>query len=81
MDNQDNQIGKGRVAAKKTSVKKRDLSEFSVRLSGAGGEVSCAWIDKSQKFCDISELINFIEEQCDIVWYPQPQRKLRGWDV
>ena len=65
-----------------TQVKKKGLSEFSVKLDkqGAGGEISCVWTDKTQKFSDINELFRFIEEQCDEVWYPQSQRKLRGWE-
>ncbi|MCL1858671.1 MAG: hypothetical protein FWF92_05500 [Oscillospiraceae bacterium] len=63
-----------------TQTEKKGLSEFTVNMQGVGGEVSCVWTDKTQKFSDISELFKFIEEQCDIVWYPQSQRKLRGWD-
>ena len=70
------------VKRRVTQVKKSGLSEFSVRLdkNTACGEISCVWTDKTQKFSDINELFRFIEEQCDAVWYPQPQRKLRGWD-
>jgi hypothetical protein len=74
------------VAVKKTQVKKRGLSEFTVKIKSdggviTGGEVSCVWINKTRKFNDVNELIKFIEEQCDIVWYPQAQRKLRDWSV
>ena len=66
---------------KKTWVKKRGLSEFLIKIkSDSGGEISCAWTDKTQKFSDMAEVIKFIEEQCDEVWYPQSQRKLRGWE-
>ena len=66
-----------------TQVKKTGLSEFSVKLNehGAGGEISCVWTDNTRKFNDINELFKFIEEQCDAVWYPQSQRKLRNWEL
>ena len=65
-----------------TQVKKAGLSQFTVKMKTheASGEVSCVWTDKTQKFSDINELFRFIEEQCDEVWYPQSQRKLRGWE-
>ena len=82
----DNRESKGRAAARKTQVKKRKLSEFTIKLKSVdgvctGGEVSCMWDDTTREFCDVNELMRFIEEQCDAVWYPQPQRKLRSWDV
>ena len=84
--NEVNEINGGKqFAAKKTWIKKRGLSEFTVRIQSSGGEVtggevSCVWTDKTEKFSDINEVLAFIEEQCDAVWYPQSQRKLRGWD-
>ncbi|MCL2814510.1 MAG: hypothetical protein FWD23_07910 [Oscillospiraceae bacterium] len=82
----DDKKSPGRAAAKKTRVQKRNLSEFTIKLRGAGkvfagGEICCAWNGTAKKFCDVNELMRFIEEQCDAVWYPQPQRKLRGWDI
>ena len=76
----------GRAAAKKTRVQKRNLSEFTIKLQSAGkvltgGEVCCSWDGVTKKFRDVNELMKFIEQQCDAVWYPQPQRKLRGWDM
>ena len=75
---------KGRAAARKTRVQKRNLSEFAIKLHCVGGvldggEVSCLWDGVARKFCDVNELMRFIEQRCDFVWYPQPQRKLRGW--
>ena len=80
----ENQANKGHIAIKKTQVKKRGLSEFKIKLKSSGGalvggEVSCTWSGHSQTFCDANELMRFIESQCDGVWYPQSQRKLRGW--
>ena len=80
----DNRENKGRAAARKTPVKKRKLSEFTIKLQSVGGvctggEISCMWDDTTRKFCDVNELMRFIEERCDAVWYPQPQRKLRSW--
>ena len=87
MDNQDtqeNQENRGRTAAKMTQVKKRHLSEFKITLRSAGGtlvggEAVCIWNGDARKFGDVNELMKFIEERCDAVWYPQSQRKLRGW--
>ena len=82
----DDQKTGGRAAARKTRVQKRNLSEFTIKLQSdggalAGGWVSCAWDGgAARKFRDVNELMRFIEEQCDAVWYPQAQRKLRGWD-
>ena len=66
-----------------TQVKKRGLSEFSVKMgkNQPGGEVTCVWSGETRKFNDINELFAFIEKQCDAVWYPQSQRKLRDWNV
>jgi len=86
-ENQDNRENAGpRILGKKTRVQKRGLSQFTIKIQSAGGvftggEISCVWTDKTQKFNDIGELIRFIEEQCDNVWYPQAQRKLRDWDT
>lgn len=76
----------GSAAARKTQVKKRNLSEFAIKLQSAGGvfaggEIRCVWNGVTRKFCDANELLRFIEQQCDDLWYPQPQRKLRGWEV
>ncbi|MCL1792821.1 MAG: hypothetical protein FWG34_03030 [Oscillospiraceae bacterium] len=76
----------GRAAAKKTRTQKRNLSEFEIKLKNAGGtlaggRVTCVWDGATWEFSDVNELMRFIEEQCDLVWYPQSQRKLRGWDV
>ena len=81
MDNREN---KGRAAAKMTQVKKRNLSEFAIKLQSVdgvciGGEITCMWDGATRKFCDVNELMRFVEERCDAVWYPQAQRKLRGW--
>jgi len=74
----------GRAAARMTRVRKKNLSEFAITLRNvggvsAGGEVTCVWDGVTRKFCDANELMRFIEEACDAVWYPQSQRKLRGW--
>ena len=75
----------GKPAAKKIWVKKSALSEFLIKTHDTdgvidGGEITCEWAGKTEKFNDMADIIKFIEEQCDISGYPQSQRKLRGWD-
>ena len=70
---------------KKAWVKRRSLSEFSIKIRSIdgvldGGEIFYGWTGTTQKFSDAPEIIKFIEEQCDIAGYPQSQRKLRGWE-
>ena len=84
--NNNESAGKRIIVAKKTRVQKRGLSEFTIKIQSAdgvftGGEISCVWMNKTQKFNDMGELIKFIEHECDTVWYPQSQRKLRDWET
>ena len=79
-DGQANMPEVKRITPRMTQVKKTGLSEFLVKMKGTGGEITCVWSGKTQKFGDLNGLLKFIDQQCDAVWYPQSQRKLRDWN-
>jgi len=72
------------ASVRMTQVRKKGLSEFEITLRSeggvlSGGRVTCVWDGATREFCDVNELMRFVEGRCDAVWYPQSQRKLRGW--
>ena len=85
VNGEDNLSADKQAAVKTAWVRKTHLAEFLIKIRGADGtvtdgEFTCAWKDETVKFKDINDFIRLIEEQCDSVAYPQPQRKLRNWD-
>jgi len=81
--NETNEINGGE---KKIWVKKRGLSDFTIKITSedgviTGGEITSESTKKTDKFSDINEIIEIIEQHCNMVGYPQSERKLRGWDA
>ena len=77
------EISEAGAEVSRVRVKRRDLSEFLIKMKGSDGsvvgEITSVYWGKSQGFTDVNEIISIIEKHCDSVKHPQAQRKARDW--
>jgi len=86
INNAENETAGGLSGAKKiqVKVKRRELADYLIKIHSSGGavtggELTSVWSKHTYKFNDINDMLRLIEKQCNIVSYPQPQRKMHNW--